>query len=113
MKRVKRISNAAIRLSVLLYVGIIVASGAQTKGKQEKQPVPDFTQGGKKDENHDWNLGPTGTRGWVYGWAGNTAEARQILVTAVDKGRLQGKRSIINTRTGTPRAPICWPTRCR
>ncbi|HEX5790096.1 MAG TPA: DUF6288 domain-containing protein, partial [Luteolibacter sp.] len=34
----------------------------------------------------DWNLGPTGARGWVYGWAGNTSEARQILVTAVAAG---------------------------
>ena len=29
-------------------------------GKKEKPPVPDFTQGGGKDESHDWNLGATG-----------------------------------------------------
>ena len=38
------------------------------------------------DAHHDWNLGPTGTRGWVFGAAGATAEARQILVTAVADG---------------------------
>ena len=48
--------------------------------------MPDLTQGGGKDDTHDWNLGPTGAHGWVYGSAGNTTEARQILVTAVAKG---------------------------
>ena len=52
----------------------------------EKPPIPDFTQGGKQDDAHDWRLGPTGARGWVYGWKGQTADARQILVTAVAKG---------------------------
>ena len=52
----------------------------------EPVPAPDLTKGGKKDANHDWNLGSTGARGWVYGWKGQTAEARQILVTAVSAG---------------------------
>jgi hypothetical protein len=29
--------------------------------------VPDLTQGGKKDDTHDWTLGPTGARGWIWG----------------------------------------------
>ena len=49
----------------------------------KRRPIPDFTRGGKKDDSHDWKLGPTGARGWVYGWKGQTADARQILVTAV------------------------------
>lgn len=69
--------------SVLALGGVLSAAG---RGPREKPPVPDFTQGGKADENHDWNLGPTGARGWVFGWKGNTADARQILVTAVAKG---------------------------
>ena len=52
----------------------------------EKPPIPDFTRGGQKDDSHDWTLGPTGARGWVYGWKGQTADARQILVTAVAQG---------------------------
>jgi S1-C subfamily serine protease len=53
----------------------------------EPAPVPpDLTQGGKKDANHDWTLGPTGVRGWIFGSKGQTADARQILVTAVDTG---------------------------
>jgi len=47
--------------------------------------MPDFTQGGQPDEFHDWTLGPTGARGWIYGHRGHTADARQILVTAVAK----------------------------
>ena len=52
----------------------------------EQPSVPDFTKGGKRDESHDWTLGPTGARGWVYGWKGQTTDARQVLVTAVAKG---------------------------
>jgi len=47
--------------------------------------IPDFTQGGKTDGSHDWTLGPTGARGWIYAWK-NTADARQILITDVAKG---------------------------
>jgi hypothetical protein len=50
-----------------------------------KPPVPDFTRGDKTDGSHDWTLGPTGARGWMYAWK-HTAEARQILVTEVAKG---------------------------
>jgi hypothetical protein len=49
---------------------------------------PDFTQGGQipAGATHDWNLGPTGARGWMYSNKLETSEARQIYVTQVDKG---------------------------
>ncbi|MFK7962137.1 MAG: DUF6288 domain-containing protein [Phycisphaerales bacterium] len=49
---------------------------------------PDFTRGETVPENatHDWNLGPTGARGWMYANKMETSEARQILVTTVDPG---------------------------
>jgi len=55
---------------------------------KDAPPVPDLTQGGKlADKNtHDWNLGPTGLRGVMWAWSMVTTEARQILVTQVDKG---------------------------
>ena len=55
---------------------------------KEAPPVPDLTHGGKlADKNqHDWNLGPTGLRGAMWAWSMVTTEARQILVTKVDKG---------------------------
>ena len=49
-------------------------------------PVPDLTQGGKKDDAHDWTLGATGARGWIWGRGLETTEARQVLVTQVEKG---------------------------
>ncbi|MBM4039306.1 MAG: acetylesterase [Planctomycetes bacterium] len=52
----------------------------------EKPPVPDLTKGGEPDKTHDWTLGPTGARGWMWAWVGHTTDARQILVTDVAKG---------------------------
>ena len=48
--------------------------------------IPDFTQGDIHDGWHDWTLGPTGLRGWIFGSQSQTSEARQILVTEVAKG---------------------------
>ena len=48
---------------------------------------PDLTHEGKRDDSHDWLVGPTGARGWMFFRHQDlTAESRQILVTAVDKG---------------------------
>mgnify|MGYP002621913404 CR=1 FL=1 len=54
----------------------------------EKLPIPDFTKGGTVPEQaaKDWNLGATGARGWMYFHNLETSEARQISITAVDKG---------------------------
>ena len=82
---------------ILLLVSAVVASLAivpvawGAAKSHDKVPMPDFTQGGKipagtLDVTHDWTLGATGARGWVYGWQGQTSEARQILVTQVAKG---------------------------
>lgn len=68
-------------LLTTLFVGLASAA-------KEAPPVPDLTQGGKLEENkvHDWNLGPTGLRGAMFAWSMVTTDARQILVTEVDKG---------------------------
>src|SRR4051812_30963123 len=52
----------------------------------EKPPMPDFTKGDKPSEVHDWTLGPTGARGWIFTANGHSRDARQILVTEVAKG---------------------------
>jgi hypothetical protein len=70
----------AIILGVLC---LIIGTAGPLSAAAPAHTPPDFTQGGKRDQNHDWLLGPTGAHGWVYGWKGQTAEARQILVTAV------------------------------
>jgi len=50
--------------------------------------VPDFTRGDKIPDgaNHDWNLGATGMRGWIYCDKLTTIDARQIYVTKVEAG---------------------------
>ena len=68
----------------LLFAGV---AGSQLLAK-DAGPIPEFTRGDEipKGANHDWNLGPTGARGWIYGNRLETTEARQILITKVDKG---------------------------
>jgi hypothetical protein len=78
----RRIGNCGLgALLATLLAGPVFAA-------KEAPPVPDFTQGGKLEEKkvHDWNLGPTGLRGAMWAWSMVTTEARQILVTKVDKG---------------------------
>ena len=72
------------RLAVLLAVFLAGPAFAA----KEAPAVPDLTQGGTLAEKnqHDWNLGPTGLRGAMWAWSMVTTEARQILVTKVDKG---------------------------
>lgn len=87
-------------LMVGLYLGAAMAGSVQAqllnveipglteRGKRElaKCPIPDLTAGGQKDDKHDWNLGPTGARGWMWGMLLRTDCARQILITTVDDG---------------------------
>lgn len=55
-------------------------------GRGDASPLPDFTRGDKPGDAHDWTLGPTGARGWIYTADGHSRAARQILVTAVAAG---------------------------
>jgi len=59
-------------------------SNLTAKGKRSMTKIPDLTQGGKKSDRHDWNLGPTGARGWMWGMRLRTDYARQILITKID-----------------------------
>ncbi len=71
-------------LAAFAAVVILVPSAARSQDKIP--PVPDLTNGGKPDKCHDWTLGPTGARGWIWGYEGQTTNARQILVTEVAPG---------------------------
>ena len=83
------LSTAAIWLSITLLA---------TAAPDEKGPkIPDFTKGDvvPAEAKHDWNLGPTGLRGWMYCDKLVTTDARQIAITAVDKGSpADGKISV-------------------
>jgi hypothetical protein len=78
--------RAGVRALVPALLGVILSVCAAAP--QNTMPNPDFTKGGKipAGANHDWNLGATGARGWIYSHKLETTEARQIAVTKVDKG---------------------------
>lgn len=72
-----------VTVAMIVVVGLGLSPPANAK---DKPPVADLTQGGKLQGDHDWNLGPTGLRGAMWVWSMVTTDARQILVTKVDKG---------------------------
>ncbi len=57
---------------------------AAPSGKMTK---PDFTKGDNIPDGatHDWTLGATGARGWIFSNNMETSDARQIYITQVDK----------------------------
>ena len=61
---------------------------ALAAGKRQPMTMPDFTSGGTIPAGaaHDWNLGPTGLRGWMFCDKMATTDARQIAITKVEKG---------------------------
>ena len=76
-------------LPLLFSLGLLASfysASAEAPWLANKPPVPDLTQGGVPDQSHDWTLGATGARGWVWGWKCQTTDARQILITSVAKG---------------------------
>jgi Family of unknown function (DUF6288) len=78
------ISTPALRIGALLIAATVAHGSAAAK---DPVSVPDFTKGAKppKGAKHDWNLGPTGLRGWIFCDQLVTTDARQILITKVEK----------------------------
>ena len=92
--RAVRMILVGVALQIFLGMSSVIGDSAtiglsdlSSKGRGElgKLPIPDFTKGDKAHQNHDWNLGPTGLRGWMWGMQLRTDLARQILVTEVEK----------------------------
>jgi hypothetical protein len=79
------LSFRRIALIPALAAAMILESPAAPRGQM---PNPDFTKGGEipQGARHDWTLGATGARGWMYSNRLETSEARQIAITKVDKG---------------------------
>ena len=78
--------NTLISLAVVAILA--TPSPVFGAGGATASALPDFTKGGKipAGANHDWNLGATGLRGWIFSDKLVTTEARQIAITRVDKG---------------------------
>ncbi|MCF7674537.1 MAG: hypothetical protein K9N23_05080 [Akkermansiaceae bacterium] len=47
----------------LLSIAVFVSGALSPLHAADNPRIPDFTAGGKRDESHDWLLGPTGLRG--------------------------------------------------
>ncbi len=78
-----------IRLFTLFLVALLGAPASTvTAAKGQPLKIPDFTRGEAipAGAKHDWNLGPTGLRGWMFCDQLVTTDARQISVTRVEKG---------------------------
>jgi Family of unknown function (DUF6288) len=75
--------TATTVLSLLASASLLLAAGGGEAGA-----IPDFTKGGTIPEKakHDWNLGATGVRGWMFADKLETTQARQIAVTQVAPG---------------------------
>lgn len=76
---------AALASALLL---LLSAAPSPVIGAPPPDEIPDFTKGHSIPEGatHDWNLGPTGARGWMFSRKLETSEARQVLVTVVEEG---------------------------
>ncbi len=57
-------------------------------GPRSRMANPDLTRGDKipAGANHNWTLGATGARGWIFSDTLVTTDARQIAITEVEKG---------------------------
>ena len=75
-------------LSLALAAFIAAPVPAVAAGKGQPLTVPDLTKGDAipAGAKHDWNLGPTGLRGWMFCDKLVTTDARQISITKVEKG---------------------------
>jgi hypothetical protein len=70
---------------IVASVGAITLLAGTPLAATMAQEPPDLTDGGEIPANstHDWNLGATGARGWMYSDKMVTYMARQIAVTEV------------------------------
>jgi hypothetical protein len=80
----KRLAAATVVVTALSMFG----APSEALARPAAIPNPDFTRGEKipEDAVHDWTLGATGARGWMYCHRLETTKARQIAITKVAKG---------------------------
>lgn len=88
-----------------------VAAHAAPKAAMENQ---DFTQGGTipAEAKHDWNLGATGMRGWMFCDKMVTTDARQIAITQVaPSSPADGVMQVGDVILGVNGKPFCFDPR--
>ena len=103
--------HAAIAFAAFACVSIAAASIAPPPSRSAN---PDFTKGEPIPEGatHDWNLGPTGLRGWMHSEALETSLARQVMVTEVAEGSpADGLVAVGDVILGVGGAPFSYDPR--
>jgi hypothetical protein len=79
-----------VKLLTSFVFAVLLAMPADLSATRAKDDFanPDFTKGESIPEGfkHDWNLGATGARGWMFSDKLVTTDARQIKITMVAKG---------------------------
>jgi hypothetical protein len=83
-------------------------------GNSEPLTAPDFTKGDviPKNARHDWNLGATGLRGWMFCDKLVTSDARQIAITKVEeKSPAEGVIAIGDVILGVAGKPFSFDPR--
>jgi hypothetical protein len=81
--------NTRINLfSAVVLAALLAAAGPATAAPKGRMAPVDLTKSEKipAGANHDWTLGATGARGWMFSDKLETSGARQIGITQVDKG---------------------------
>ena len=83
-------SRFMITARVPLFLAFIFTMCPSVFGAEDVQSavIPDLTKGDVIPSRaiHDWNLGATGARGWMYCDKMATTDARQIAITKVESG---------------------------
>lgn len=78
---------AIVATAFWMTPGLTLGTTFIVQKSEAQASVPDFTSGDKPDSNiHDWNLGPTGARGWIFGKGRETTLSRQIYITKLAPG---------------------------
>ena len=72
----------------VLAIILAVPHSAYAEDNGQAVTIPDLTRGDAipAGAKHDWNLGASGARGWMYCDKLVTSDARQVAITKVEKG---------------------------
>ncbi len=104
-------THPLILLGSLLLPSLHTLSAAD---RSETLKAPDFTKGDAipAKATHDWNLGATGSRGWMYCDKMVTTDARQIRITQVaEKSPAAGVLAVGDVILGVGGKPFAYDPR--